>query len=779
MPLTIKRTNITSIAANSVLFNGSSQYLTATRTGGWLISANNFTLECWVYFTRNPTVSYGGIYHTCIAGTYQSNQGTGWELLLYGSSGADATTGIGFGAGSGNTLAVGITLNKNTWYHIALVKNSTTTSIYVNGVQSASAVLSSWSDRTLINIGRSGYSPYFYYFPGYISNFRIVNGTALYTSNFTPPSAPLTAVTNTSILTCNAATIVDSSTNNFTITNNGSATVSSINPFRAPINNFQFVNRNNIPTVSGTQKAIFGYGKNTFGTQYSITNIVSNTGVVASNTTGVGTERNGLAAAGYGGDKAIFGYGHDGAANVSMTNKVSNTGVVATDTTGVGQGRQHLAAASYGTDKAIFGYGYTNSNFGVSMTNRVSNIGVVATDTTGVGTPRFALAAAGYGTDKAIFGYGLVGTTEYQSITNKVSNVGVVATDTTGVGTGRYYLAASGYGTDKAIFGYGTTSTNVSMTNLVSNTGVVATDTTGIGTARYGLAAAGYGSDKAIFGYGWDGNNNLSMTNLVSNTGVVATDTTGIGTARYGLAAAGFSITTIPAPSGMSLKKVFADSATLITNGLVLNLDASNASSYPGSGTSWFDLSGNGNTGTLVNGVGYNSANGGSLVFDGVDDYATVSNNITPGTGDFAVSVWVYKTETASNRYIWDFGSNGGTLSSGTSVTPGFRYYNPTIGIGGSLYTSGPIHSINTWYNIVISRISGTTYFYSNGSLITSGADAGNIGSFGTTLNIGRYGGGGLEHQGRLSSLLVYKNKGLTLQEIQQNYNATKAKFGL
>ena len=77
-----------------------------------------------------------------------------------------------------------------------------------------------------------------------------------------------------------------------------------------------------------------------------------------------------------------------------MTNLVSNTGVVATDTTGVGTARHGLAAAGYGTDKAIFGYGYTGSY--VSMTNLVSNTGVVATDTTGVGTARQSLAAAGY-----------------------------------------------------------------------------------------------------------------------------------------------------------------------------------------------------------------------------------------------------------------------------------------------------------------------------------------------------------------------------------------------
>jgi hypothetical protein len=77
-----------------------------------------------------------------------------------------------------------------------------------------------------------------------------------------------------------------------------------------------------------------------------------------------------------------------------MTNLVSNTGVVATDVTGVGTARSSLAAAGYGSDKAIFGYGSTGSN--VSMTNLVSNTGVVATDVTGVGTARTGPAAAGY-----------------------------------------------------------------------------------------------------------------------------------------------------------------------------------------------------------------------------------------------------------------------------------------------------------------------------------------------------------------------------------------------
>ena len=288
---------------------------------------------------------------------------------------------------------------------------------------------------------------------------------------------------------------------------------------------------------TGTQKAIFGYGTSNF------TNLVSNTGVVATDTAGVGTSRYYLAAAGYGTDKAIFGYGTS-----NFTNLVSNTGVVATDTAGVGTQRTYLAAAGYGTDKAIFGYGL--STYATAFINLVSNIGVVATDAAGAGTARYGLAAAGYGTDKAIFGYGYgeyysayVGgyVSGIVSMTNLVSNTGVVATDTAGVGAARTRLAAAGYGNDKAIFAFGNIGVFSNGKNLVSNTGVVATDGAYVGTNREYLAAAGYGTDKAIFGYGFAGVA-VSMTNLVSNTGVVATDTTGVGTARYGLAAAGYSL---------------------------------------------------------------------------------------------------------------------------------------------------------------------------------------------------------------------------------------------
>jgi hypothetical protein len=100
----------------------------------------------------------------------------------------------------------------------------------------------------------------------------------------------------------------------------------------------------------------------------------------------------------------IFGFGNDGSSYVSLTNLVSDAGVVATDVTGVGTGRGGLAATQYGGDKGIFGFGYISPV--TAITNLVSNTGVVATDVTGVGSVRRELAACSFGGDKGIFGFG-------------------------------------------------------------------------------------------------------------------------------------------------------------------------------------------------------------------------------------------------------------------------------------------------------------------------------------------------------------------------------------
>jgi len=294
------------------------------------------------------------------------------------------------------------------------------------------------------------------------------------------------------------------------------------------------------PVAPQTQRGIFAFGLSSGGIT-NIKNLVSSSGTVATDATGVGTARYYLTGATYGGDKAIFAYGGNNSGTFySISNLVNNSGVVASDTTGVGQTRQGLGSAGYGTDKAIFAYGY-NSGVGgsLSMSNLVTNQGVVGSDVTGVGTAKAGTTATGYGTDLAIFGYGDNGVS-YLNQTNKVSNSGVVATDTTGVGTARNNLSAARYGsTGQAIFAYG--EETKSMSNLVSSSGVVASDTSGVGTGRKRSAATSYGGDLAIFAYGNASGTLQNVSNKVSNQGVVASDTTGVGTAREGPGAAGYS----------------------------------------------------------------------------------------------------------------------------------------------------------------------------------------------------------------------------------------------
>ena len=295
--------------------------------------------------------------------------------------------------------------------------------------------------------------------------------------------------------------------------------------------------------------AIFAYGL-TPGL-VSMSNLVSSAGVVATDTTGVGTARADPSATGYGSSgQAIFNAGQN-AAPISSTNLVSNLGVMATDTPTL-TGRYLGGGAMYGTDKGIFAFGAITPGGTISQTsNFVSNTGVMASNAPCAGTAKYGCVASSFGSSgQCIFSYGVNSAfTTSLTISNIVSNTGVVASDVPVAGTARYALAGASYGTDKAIFGYGVLfsapNARLSITNLVSNTGVVASDTTGVGTARNSPGCATYNTDKAIFGYGNTTPSQIltAVTNKVSNTGVVATDTPGVGTARTSLGATSYGAT--------------------------------------------------------------------------------------------------------------------------------------------------------------------------------------------------------------------------------------------
>ena len=181
-----------------------------------------------------------------------------------------------------------------------------------------------------------------------------------------------------------------------------------------------------------------------------------------------------------------------------MTNLVSNTGVIASDVTGVGTAATAPGACEYGEDKGIFLSGSTGGAFGyLAASNLVSNTGVVASDTSFTAIARSSPAACGYGGDKGIMTYGYTGEQFYPDYfateTNLISNVGVVGTGISLVGTARSSVGATQYDSDKGIIGFGYNHGGTwNMTNLVSNAGVVSSDVTGVGTARNKLAACSF-----------------------------------------------------------------------------------------------------------------------------------------------------------------------------------------------------------------------------------------------------------------------------------------------
>jgi hypothetical protein len=220
-----------------------------------------------------------------------------------------------------------------------------------------------------------------------------------------------------------------------------------------------------------------------------------------------------------------------------------------------------------------------------------------------------------------------------------------------------------------------------------------------------------------------------------------------------------------------------------IRNGLVLELDAGALNSYPGSGTgsTWIDLSDNGNTGTLVNGVGYNSANGGSLVFDGVDDRVECPNSASLNiTTSITMESWIYPTAYKTS------GGGGGMIITKLSYymelagTGFIRVYFYDLNSQG--YHSGTINiPLNTWSHVVGIRDlqNNSIRLHVNGVLdreITS--ITGNIRSNTTPVTIGSYGGASYEYTGRISSARIY-NRALSASEIEQNFNTTRGRFGI
>ena len=226
---------------------------------------------------------------------------------------------------------------------------------------------------------------------------------------------------------------------------------------------------------------------------------------------------------------------------------------------------------------------------------------------------------------------------------------------------------------------------------------------------------------------------------------------------------------------------------SIITNGLRMHLDAGNAASYPGTGTIWTDISGNGYNGTLNGGAGFSNLNGGSITFDGLDEYININSNLILNTNaGFTISSFFKITSYASSyptlfTIKTSIGSALALLfqSSGTYAPLSFGWN------GNYVYRPSTTISANVWYNIALTYNGNGIDNYSNFKIYINGVSLPLSGSGGfagvgqvNTLGALNSGTGGFWFKGNISNIQVY-DRALASTEVLQNFNVVKSRFGL
>jgi hypothetical protein len=214
--------------------SSSSTRLSVAANSAFTLGTNNHTIEFWMYQINRELYAtawtYGNGYTNYAANAYYFNCGTNQFEVIIGDGGGNFVT---------TTNLASNPPSLNVWHHYAIVRNSANLTLYVDGTSQGTINISTRSipaQPGAMLIGSSGTTPGS--INGYISNFRFINGTALYTSNFTPPTVPPTVISNTKLLLsqANSASLLkDSSSNNFTVSNINTVTYNSLTPFYFPM----------------------------------------------------------------------------------------------------------------------------------------------------------------------------------------------------------------------------------------------------------------------------------------------------------------------------------------------------------------------------------------------------------------------------------------------------------------------------------------------------------------------------------------------------------------
>ena len=220
----------------------------------------------------------------------------------------------------------------------------------------------------------------------------------------------------------------------------------------------------------------------------------------------------------------------------------------------------------------------------------------------------------------------------------------------------------------------------------------------------------------------------------------------------------------------------FHHSSKVVTDGLVLCLDAADKNSYIWSGTTWTDISGNGSNGTLTNGPTFSSGNGGSIVFDGDNDYINLPTSLPDAPTALSVCFWVYPD-------AWDTGTNGGWILDsgeldvviGSHTNDDYMYMNRD----NSNATTYNVPTVGKWTHVLATwtSTSANAIVYYNGAVQSSSTED-NYGTIGAGDRIGQRVNGTYQFDGKIANFQVY-NKALSAKEESQNFNAQRSRFGV
>ena len=225
-----------------------------------------------------------------------------------------------------------------------------------------------------------------------------------------------------------------------------------------------------------------------------------------------------------------------------------------------------------------------------------------------------------------------------------------------------------------------------------------------------------------------------------------------------------------------------AHSPKIITDNLVLCLDAANTKSYGGSGTTWTDLSSEGYNGT-ISGATYTSGVDGYFDFDGTNDSVTIDSGIRSTVGEFvatssnpfSISIWFEPTTSDTGRNCMFAKANG--FGSAGNIFLEYAGTNLSSVIRGTSTSNFYTSLTSTWHEVVICWDGTTFKSYVNGSFV-SNLSVGTAASQNTDVKIGNSGNGNEPFDGKISNVKVY-TKGLTATEVAQNFNALRGRYGI